>query len=204
MDVDSTLIEQEVIELIAAFAGTQELVKEVTDSAMRGEIDFEESLKRRVATLAGVKQASLAEIRKQITFSPGAPELVRALQDRGWTVALVSGGFSEIVSILAAELNISLFQANQLAVNDGKLTGQTIGQVVDRAYKSKVLQAFAEQLDIPLSRTVAIGDGANDLDMIAKAEIGIAYRAKPIVQKAAPYNIDHLSQALEIVLDYLD
>lgn len=204
MDVDSTLIEQEVIELIAAFAGTQELVKEVTESAMRGEIDFKESLKRRVATLAGVDQASLAEIRKQITFSPGAPELVKAIQDRGWSVALISGGFTEIVSVLAAELNIPLFQANQLAVIDGKLSGETVGQVVDRAYKAQALQAFAEQLDIPLSQTVAIGDGANDLDMIAKAKIGIAYRAKPIVQEVAPYNIDHLPQALEIVLDYLN
>lgn len=200
MDVDSTLIGQEVIELIAVHAGTQELVAAITERAMAGELDFSASLAERVATLKGVSVASLAKVRPEITFSPGAPEFVAECQRRGWEVALVSGGFTEIVSQLAAELGITLFQANHLEVANGLLTGRTTGQVVDRAYKETALRAYAAELNIPMEHTVAIGDGANDLDMIAAAGIGIAFNAKPIVQAQAPHAIfDRLDNALAVI-----
>lgn len=200
MDVDSTLIAQEVIELIAVHAGTQDEVAEITERAMQGELDFSASLEARVATLAGVNVASLDQVLSAITFSPGAPELVAECHRRGWEVALVSGGFTEIVQHLAATLGITRFQANFLEVKDAVLTGRTTGQVVDRAFKETALRAYAQELDIPLEHTVAIGDGANDLDMIGAAGIGIAFNAKPIVQKQAPYCIfDRLDNALAVI-----
>lgn len=200
MDVDSTLIGQEVIELIAAHAGTQELVARITEQAMAGDLDFSQSLEQRVATLKGVPVTSLSQVRPEITFSPGAPEFVAECHRRGWIVALVSGGFTEIVSGLATELGIELFQANRLEVADGKLTGRTTGQIVDRAFKEIALRNYAANLGIDMENTVAIGDGANDLDMIAAAGIGIAFNAKPIVQEQAPYAIfDHLDNALAVI-----
>ena len=200
MDVDSTLIAQEVIELIAVHAGTQDLVAEITERAMQGELDFGASLEQRVATLAGVTVASLDQVLSAVTFSPGAPEFVAECHRRGWEVALVSGGFTEIVRHLAAKLGITRFQANFLEVSHGALTGKTTGQIVDRAFKETALRAYAQELKIPMEHTVAIGDGANDLDMIGAAGIGIAFNAKPIVQEQAPYSIfDRLDNALEVI-----
>ena len=200
MDVDSTLIGQEVIELIARHAGTEKQVAEITERAMMGELDFSSSLAERVATLKDVPVAKLAEVRPEITFSPGAPEFVAECQRRGWEVALVSGGFTEIVAGLAAELGITKFQANHLEVKDGLLTGRTTGPVVDRAYKESALRAYAAEFGIDIAHTVAIGDGANDLDMIAAAGVGIAFNAKPIVQAQAPHAIfDRLDNALAVI-----
>lgn len=201
MDVDSTLIKQEVIELIAQHAGTMEQVAEVTERAMRGELDFAESLRERVSTLEGVTQDQLATVRADIEFSEGAPEFIAACQSRGWEVALVSGGFEEVVAGLAAEVNITRFHANKLEVSDGQLTGKTVGDVVDRAYKAAALKRFAEELSIPLERTIALGDGANDLDMIQAAGIGIAFNAKPIVNDQAPYSVQGSMMGALAVVD---
>ncbi len=200
MDVDSTLIQQEVIELIAHHAGTLEQVAAVTEAAMRGELDFAQSLEQRVATLKGVTIEQLQSVRSRITFSDGAQEFIGACQERGWEVALVSGGFEEIVAGLAAEVNVTRFHANTLEVDNGALTGRTSGQVVDRAFKEQFLRSNAAELAIPMNRTVALGDGANDLDMIRAAGIGIAFNAKPIVAEQADYAVTgSMLRALEVI-----
>lgn len=201
MDVDSTLIKQEVIELIAQHAGTMELVAAVTERAMRGELDFAQSLRQRVSTLKGVTVEELATVRSAIEFSDGAQEFIATCQARGWEVALVSGGFTEIVSGLAREVGITRYWANHLEVSNGALTGNTTGEIVDRAFKEKALRALAQELDIPMDRTVALGDGANDLDMIHAAGIGVAFNAKPIVQEQAPYAVNGSMMG---VLDIID
>jgi len=202
MDVDSTLIAQEVIELLADHAGTRAEVAEVTERAMRGEIDFAESLRERVATLAGVPVSAFADVRARATFTPGAAELVAEARRRGWEVGLVSGGFEEVVAHLAAELGITLFRANRLEVAEGRLTGRTLGPVVDRAAKAATLREFAARTGVPVQDTVAVGDGANDLDMIAAAGIGIAFAAKPVVRDQAPHSVD--GPRLDAVLDVVD
>ena len=185
MDVDSTLIQDEVIELLAAHAGREAEVAEVTERAMRGELDFAESLHARVATLAGLPESVLADVRASVRLTPGARTLVRTLKRLGFTVAVVSGGFIEIVQPLADELGIDFARANSLEIIDGHLTGQVLGDVVDREEKARSLTRFAEASDLPLERTVAIGDGANDLDMLALAGLGIAFNAKPVVRAQA-------------------
>jgi phosphoserine phosphatase len=202
LDVDSTLIEQEVVELFADHAGTREEVTRVTERAMRGEIDFAASLRERVATLAGVPATACADVRAAVSFTPGAPELVAELQRRGWLVALVSGGFAEIVEDLAARLGITLWRANRLEVSDGVLTGCTAGPVVDRPAKAAALREWAAEAGIDVRDTVAIGDGANDLDMIAAAGIGIAFAAKPVVRAQAPFSVD--GPRLDAVLEVID
>jgi phosphoserine phosphatase len=202
MDVDSTLITQEVIELLADHAGTRELVAEVTERAMRGEIDFADSLRERVATLAGVPVSAFADVLDQIVLTPGAPELVAELQRRGWTVALVSGGFEEIVAPLAARLGITRFRANRLEVSGGVLTGRTTGPVIDRATKEATLRELAVAEGLDMADTVAIGDGANDLDMIGAAGIGIAFAAKPVVVAQAPFSVP--GPRLDAVLEVID
>ena len=142
MDVDSTLITQEVVELLAEHAGSRDLVAEITDRAMRGELDFAASLRERVATLAGVPVSALADVRAAVTFTPGAPELVAEAQRRGWTVGLVSGGFAEVVADLADRLGVALWRANRLEVADGALTGRVEGPVVDRATKAATLREW--------------------------------------------------------------
>ncbi len=199
-DVDSTFIQQEVIELLAEHAGTRELVAEVTERAMRGELDFAASLRERVATLKGVPVSALDEVRAQVRLSDGAAELVAECQRRGWPFGLVSGGFEEIVGPLAASLGIKLVRANRLEVSDGVLTGRTIGPVIDRAVKEATLREWAAAEDIPMEHTVAVGDGANDLDMIHAAGVGVAYRAKPVVQAQAAHAINN---RLDEVLDLL-
>lgn len=186
LDVDSTLIRQEVIELIAARAGRGQEVAELTAAAMRGEVDFAQSLRRRVAALAGLEVSVLEEVRAEVRLTPGAATLVEVLHHLGCTVAVVSGGFVEVVAPLAASLGITRVRANALEVSRGRLTGRTVGPVVDRAGKAEALRAFAAAEGLPLARTVAVGDGANDLDMIAAAGMGIAFNAEPAVRAAAP------------------
>lgn len=185
MDVDSTLIQDEVIELIAVHAGREAEVTAVTDRAMRGELDFAESLHERVALLAGLPASVLDEVRAQVRLTPGARTLVRTLKRLGFTVGLVSGGFIEIVRPLADLLGIEHAEANRLEVRDGVLTGRVLGAVVDRAAKAEALRRFAREEGIALSRTIAIGDGANDLDMLDAAGLGIAFNAKPVVRAQA-------------------
>jgi phosphoserine phosphatase len=200
MDVDSTLITAEVIELIAERAGTRAQVAEITEAAMRGELDFAASLRERVATLAGVPDTVFADVIAEVEFSPGAPELVAAAQAAGWEVALVSGGFAEIVETLAARLGITRFKANRLEVKDGALTGRTVGPVIDREAKEAALREFAAELGVAVDDVVAIGDGANDLAMMAAAGLGIAFNAKPIVREQADAAIDgRLDYARELL-----
>lgn len=185
MDVDSTLVQGEVVEMLAAHAGCEAEVAAVTDAAMRGELDFEESLRQRVALLKGLPVSALDEVREDIVLMPGARTLVRTLRRLGYRTAIVSGGFSQITDALAADLGIDHARANELEVRDGVLTGEVIGRVVDREAKAAFLREFADIEGVPRSGTVAIGDGANDLDMIEAAGLGIAFNAKPILQAAA-------------------
>jgi len=201
MDVDSTLIQDEVIELLAARAGRESEVAAVTSAAMRGEIDFVESLRTRVATLAGLPVTVLDEVRADIRLTAGARTLVRTMKRLGFTLAVVSGGFIEIVGPLAAELGIDHAHANRLEVRDGVLTGGLVGDIVDRQGKATALRRFAAEEGLPLSRTVAIGDGANDLDMLAAAGLGIAFNAKPIVREQADtaVNVPYLDAVLYLL-----
>jgi len=201
MDVDSTLIEQEVIELIAERAGTRERVAEVTARAMRGELDFAASLRERVATLAGVPETVFAEVLGEVRLTPGARELIAALHARGCRVGVVSGGFEEVVCPLASSLGIDHVAANRLEVADGVLTGRVLGRIVDRQEKIRCLHAWAQADGVPMTRTVAMGDGANDLGMIAEAGLGVAFCAKPVVAESAPAAV-HVRD-LTAVLDLL-
>ena len=201
MDVDSTLIQDEVIEMLAKHAGRETEVAEVTAAAMHGELDFTESLRARVATLAGLPVGVLDEVRAAIRLTPGARTLVRTLKRLGFTVAVVSGGFIEVVGPLAAELEIDRAHANRLEVRDGFLTGRLVGEIVDRQGKAEALRRFAAEERLSLSRTVAIGDGANDLDMLAAAGLGIAFNAKPIVREQADtsVNVPYLDAVLYLL-----
>lgn len=185
MDVDSTLVQGEVIEMLASYAGRQEEVAAVTEQAMRGELDFTDSLRKRVATLAGLPASVLDEVYDSIKLAPGARTLVRTLKRLGFRFAIVSGGFSQITDRLAAELDIDFAAANTLEIADGHLTGRVVGDIVDRPGKAVALRRFADACGVPLSQTVAIGDGANDLDMLAAAGLGVAFNAKPVVREAA-------------------
>ncbi|MBW9208847.1 phosphoserine phosphatase SerB [Mumia sp. zg.B21] len=185
MDVDSTLIQGEVIEMIAAYAGCEKEVAEVTAAAMRGELDFADSLRERVALLEGVDVSVLGAVYESIQLAPGARTMIRTLKRLGYRFALVSGGFTQIIDTLAADLGIDYWAANTLEVRDGRLTGRVAGPVIDRAGKAAALRRFAEQAGITVANTVAIGDGANDLDMLAEAGLGIAFNAKPAVRDAA-------------------
>ncbi|MEO6470696.1 MAG: phosphoserine phosphatase SerB, partial [Aeromicrobium sp.] len=185
MDVDSTLIQGEVIEMIAARAGCEEQVASVTAAAMRGELDFGASLQSRVALLEGVDATALNEIYASLLYTPGARTMIRTLKRLGYKFALVSGGFTQIIEQIAAALEIDYFAANELEVVDGKLTGKIVGPIVDRAGKADALKRFASEAGISVKNTVAIGDGANDLDMLAAAGLGIAFNAKPVVRDKA-------------------
>jgi phosphoserine phosphatase len=201
MDVDSTLIQDEVIEMIAAHAGREPEVAAVTARAMRGELDFAESLHERVAHLAGLPAAVLDDVRGSVRLTPGARTLCRTLLRLGFTLAVVSGGFIEVVGPIAAELGIHHAHANRLEIEGGRLTGRVTGEVVDRAAKAAALRRFAAAEGLPLSRTVAIGDGANDIDMLAEAGLGIAFNAKPLVRQSAEasVNVPYLDTVLYLL-----
>jgi phosphoserine phosphatase len=190
MDVDSTLIQGEVIEMLAAHADCEAEVADITARAMAGELDFEESLRSRVALLKGVPAEALEQVYEAITLAPGARTLVRILRRLGYRFAIVSGGFSQITDRLAAELGIHYSRANELEIVDGLLTGRIVGDVVDRAGKARALREFAADIGVSVGATIAIGDGANDLDMLNAAGLGIAYNAKAVVRDAADASVN--------------
>jgi phosphoserine phosphatase len=190
-DVDSTLIQQEVIEMLAARAGALDAVAAITDAAMRGELDFAESLHRRVATLAGLPAEVLDEVAEDVELTPGARTTIRTLRRLGYHVGVVSGGFRQVIEPLAHELMLDFVAANELEIVDGKLTGRVIGQIVDRAGKAKALRDFADQVGVPMAQTVAVGDGANDIDMLAAAGLGVAFNAKPALREVADASLSH-------------
>ena len=189
LDVDSTFIQQEAIELLAAKAGVLEEVARVTAAAMRGELDFAQSLVARVALLQGLSEDSITQVQQEITLTDGAADLVALLHQKGHCVSLVSGGFTNILQPLVEELKIDFYRANTLEIIDGQLTGKVLGAIVDRAAKAEALREFSAACGVELSNTIAIGDGANDLDMMNIAGISIAFNAKPIVEAAANYSI---------------
>jgi phosphoserine phosphatase len=190
LDADSTLLQGEVIDLLAEERGCGAQVTEVTEAAMAGEIDFEDALRQRVRLLAGLDQSALDRVRASLLLSPGARTLVRTLKRLGYETAVVSGGFTQVIGPLAAELGIDHLAANELEVVDGVLTGGLVGPVVDRVGKADALVRFAALAGVPQSRTIAVGDGANDLDMLAAAGLGIAFNAKPLVRQAADTTIN--------------
>lgn len=201
LDVDSTLIQGEVIEMLAAHAGHEPEVARITEQAMRGEIDFEESLRRRVRLLAGLDAAVLDRVYADIVVAPGARTMVRTLRRLGYRFAIVSGGFSQITDRLAADLGIHFARANELEIVDGRITGEIVGAVVDRAGKAEALREFAEKVGVSRDATIAIGDGANDLDMLNAAGLGIAFNARPVVQQAADtaVNVPYLDTILYLL-----
>jgi len=184
-DVDSTLIQGEVIEMPAARAGCEDEVRAITEAAMRGEIEFAESLHQRVETLAGLPVSALDEVADELELTPGARTTVRTLKRLGYRCGVVSGGFSTIIDRLVDDLSLDFSAANDLEIVDGRLTGRVLGEVVDRAGKAVALERFAAEAGVPLDQTVAVGDGANDLDMLAAAGLGVAFNAKPVVAAAA-------------------
>ena len=201
MDVDSTLISQEVIDLLAEASGVGQEVRAITESAMRGELDFETSLRKRVALLKGQSESIIADVAKAVTLTPGARTLIRTLKKLGHGVGLVSGGFSQVVDPIAKQLGIEHVRSNTLEIVDGVITGNLLGAIIDRAGKAIALKEFASLENVSPGNTIAIGDGANDLDMIAAAGLGIAFNAKPTVQEAAQsaLNAPYLDSVLFIL-----
>ena len=195
MDADSTLLQDEVIDLLAEVAGCDKAVKSITERAMAGELDFAQSLRERVALLQGMNESVLDEVRRKVRFTPGAETLVRTLLHLGYVPAVVSGGFEQILAPLLDEIGVRFLRANTLEVVDGVLTGQVLGEIVDRPGKARALKDFAQEVGVPLEQTVAVGDGANDIDMLSVAGLGIAFNAKPLVQ-------EHADAALSV--PYLD
>ena len=200
MDVDSTLISQEVIDLLAEASGVGQEVRAITESAMRGELDFEQSLRARVALLKGLPESVIGEVQKEISLTDGAQNLVETLHGKGHSVSLVSGGFIDIIEPMIKTMSIKYYKANKLEIVEGVLTGGLIGQVVDRAAKAEALREFAKASAVSIENTVAIGDGANDLDMMAAAGLSIAFNAKPIVVEAADLAINEPSLRSVIAL----
>lgn len=190
-DVDSTLIQGEVIEMLADRAGAGDAVAAITEAAMRGELDFAESLHHRVSTLAGLPASVVDEVAEQIELTPGARTTVRTLRRLGFKCGVVSGGFRQVIEPLAAELQLDFVAANELEIVDGKLTGRVIGRVVDRAGKADSLREFAAQAGVPLEQTVAVGDGANDIDMLSTAGLGVAFNAKPALREVADASLSY-------------
>jgi len=201
MDVDSTVIQNEVIDLLAQEAGVLSEVASITDRAMSGELDFAASLRERVALLKGLPVTALEKVRGQITLTPGARTLCRTLKTLGYRVCLVSGGFVEVISPLADELGIDRLRANRLGVQDGFLTGEVKGPIVDRLGKRQALEEFAAEFGIPMRRTIAIGDGANDIDMLEAAGLGVAFNAKAAARDAADtsVNVPYLDSVLYLL-----
>ena len=190
-DVDSTLIQGEAIEMLAERAGAGAAVAAITGAAMRGEIDFAESLHQRVATLAGLPIEVLEEVADEVELTPGARTTIRTLRRLGFHCGVVSGGFRQVIEPLAHELMLDFVAANELEIADGKLTGRLVGPIVDRAGKAKALRDFAQQVGVPMEQTVAVGDGANDIDMLNAAGLGVAFNAKPALREVADASLSH-------------
>ena len=190
-DVDSTLIQGEVIEMLAERAGAGEAVAAITDAAMRGELDFTESLHKRVATLEGLPADVVDEVSQRIELTPGARTTIRTLRRLGFHCGVVSGGFRQVIDPLAHELMLDFVAANELEIVDGKLTGRVVGPIIDRAGKAKALRDFADQAGVPMEQTVAVGDGANDIDMLGAAGLGVAFNAKPALREVADASLSH-------------
>lgn len=197
LDCDSTTIQDEVIELIADAAGSREAVAEVTERAMRGELDFAESLRERVATLAGTPDSVFADTYARIRLTPGIEALIAEVHRRGGKVGVVSGGFHEVLDPLAKDLGLDFWRANRLEVENGALTGRTVGPIIDARAKADALQEWATESGLPLTATVAIGDGANDLEMMRVAAIGVSFNGKPVVvERADEAIVDDLTRAI--------
>jgi len=205
MDVDGTLILEEVIDLLGREAGREEEIAQITSQAMRGELDFESSLRKRVSLLAGLPISVFDKVFDSIHLSPNVQEFISILQMNSIVVGLVSGGFTPIVDKLAKSLDIAYFSANQLEVKDGLLTGKLVGQIISPEVKKETLEQWREELKLPQERTVAIGDGANDLLMLKSAELGIAFCAKEVLKKEIPNHIDK-RDFLEVLplIDFLE
>ena len=201
LDVDSTFIQQEAIELLAAKAGVLDQVSAITESAMRGELDFEQSLRTRVGLLKGLSESAITAVQNEIRLTNGAHDLVDNLHAKGHSVALVSGGFINIIKPMIESLSIKHYKANTLEIVGGVLTGELVGPIIDRAAKGAALLEFAKVSGVEIKNTVAIGDGANDLDMMGVAGLSIAFNAKPIVVQAADFAINgpSLSAVLELI-----
>ncbi len=197
-DVDSTLVQGEVIEMLAARAGAEAEVRAVTEAAMRGELDFAESLHRRVATLAGLPASVLADVADELELTPGARTTIRTLKRLGFRCGVVSGGFTQVIARLADDLGLDFVAANELEIIGGRLTGRVLGDVVDRPGKAVALRRFAQTFGVPLEQCVAVGDGANDIDMLSTAGLGIAFNAKPALQEVADTALSH--PYLDVVL----
>lgn len=190
-DVDSTLVQGEVIEMLAAHAGVEPEVREITDAAMRGELNFTESLERRVRLLEGLPEPVLDEVADAIQLTPGARTTVRTLKRLGFRCGVVSGGFSRIIQRIVNDLGLDFAAANDLEVVDGKLTGRVVGEIIDRPGKATALRRFAGEYGIPLAQCVAVGDGANDIDMLRAAGMGVAFNAKPALREVADTALSH-------------
>jgi phosphoserine phosphatase len=190
-DVDSTLVQGEVIEMLAARAGAEGKVAAITDAAMRGELDFAQSLEQRVATLAGLPATVIDDVADQLELMPGARTTLRTLRRLGFHCGVVSGGFRGIIEPLAEELMLDYVAANELEIVEGKLTGRVVGPIIDRAGKAAALRDFAQRAGVPMAQTVAVGDGANDIDMLAAAGLGVAFNAKPALREVADASLSH-------------
>ena len=205
MDVDGTLILEEVIDLLGREVGREEEISQITSRTMRGELDFESSLRKRVSLLAGLPVSVFEKFFNSIHLSPNAQEFVSILQKNGILVGLVSGGFTPIVERLAKSLGIAYFSANQLEVKDGHLTGKLVGQIISPQVKQATLEKWRKELKLSKERTVAIGDGANDLLMLKSAGLGIAFCAKEVLKKEIPHHVDK-RDFLEVLplIDFLE
>lgn len=202
LDVDGTLIEEEVIDLLGKEAECEEKVALLTVQAMRGELDFEESLRKRVSLLQGLSVDTLDKIYHELHLSKNAAQFINTLQKNQIEVGLVSGGFTPVVERIAKDLGISLFATNQLEIRDGYLTGNLVGPIISREVKKETLVRWADELEVPIDRTIAIGDGANDLAMLKRAGIGIGFCAKEIVKEEIPLQIE--DRDLTKVLNLID
>ena len=205
MDVDGTLILEEVIDLFGREVGREEEISLITSRAMRGELDFESSLRKRVSLLEGLPISVFDTVFKSIQLTPNAQEFISILQKNGILVGLVSGGFTPIVERLAKSLGIAYFSANQVEVKNGLLTGKLIGQIINPEVKKDTLEQWRKELQLPRERTVAIGDGANDLLMLKSAGLGIAFCAKEVLKKEIPNHVDK-RDFLEVLplIDFLE
>jgi phosphoserine phosphatase len=200
-DVDSTLINEEAIEVLAEEAGVRAEVARITEASMRGEVDFSESLRQRVKLLAGIPAARLDLVRKKLTLTEGASELVAAIHSRGGLAAAVSGGFNQLLDPIRSSLQLDYVKANDLEINLGTLTGRVIEPIIDRSAKADFLEELREQLGLKPQQTIAVGDGANDIEMIQTAGLGIAFCAKPALREHADISIEtrNLAQIIELL-----